>query len=50
MECNECQQPNVPSKLGLITTTNHGFFIKEIDQKRPKSDTGQLDQGAILDK
>ncbi len=26
------------------------LFIKEIGQKGPKSDTGRLDQGAILDK
>jgi hypothetical protein len=26
------------------------FFTREIGQKGPKSDIGQLDQGAILDK
>jgi hypothetical protein len=26
------------------------FFTMEISQKGPKSDTSQLDQGAILDK
>ncbi len=26
------------------------FFTKEIGQKGPKNDIGQLDQGAILDK
>jgi hypothetical protein len=26
------------------------FFIREINQKGPKSETSQLDQGAILDK
>jgi len=52
------QSGNYFLTMGVITflksnghiTTNHGFLTREIGQKGPKSDIGQLDQSAILDK